>query len=36
MRMLDSGMGLREIRVAIDQSYANLINASTPTPYPPA
>jgi hypothetical protein len=36
MRMLDEGMSLREIRASIDRSYADQIEFSTPTPYPPA
>ena len=34
--MLDEGMALRDIRATIDHTYADLIEASTPTPYPPA
>jgi hypothetical protein len=34
--MLNEGKTLREIRVAIDKTYADLIDQSTPTPYPPA
>jgi hypothetical protein len=36
MRMLDQGKPLRDIRVAIDRKYADKIDFSTPTPYPPA
>jgi hypothetical protein len=36
MRMLDQGKSLRDIRVAIDRKYADKIEFSTPTPYPPA
>jgi hypothetical protein len=36
MRMLDQGKALRDIRVAIDRKYADKIELSTPTPYPPA
>lgn len=34
--MLANGASPREIRAAIDQQYADKINLSTPTPYPPA
>jgi hypothetical protein len=34
--MLDQGESLRDIRVAIDRKYADRIEFSTPTPYPPA
>lgn len=36
MRMLDQGKTPRAIRVAIDRKYADSIDYSTPTPYPPA
>jgi hypothetical protein len=36
MRMLDQGKSPRDIRVAIDRKYADKIEFSTPTPYPPA
>ena len=36
MRMLKTGKPLRVIRAAIDRTYADQIDASTPTPYPPA
>jgi len=36
MRMLDEGKGLRDIRAAIDRTYADKIEYATPTPYPPA
>ena len=35
MRMLDEGKSLREIRAAIDHTYRDQIEYSTPTPYPP-
>ena len=35
MRMLDQGKRPREIRAAIDRKYADKIDMSTPTPYPP-
>ena len=34
--MLDEGMTPREIRTAIDRTYADQIEFATPTPYPPA
>ena len=34
--MLDKGMNLRDIRVAIDRAYADNMDSATPTPYPPA
>ena len=36
MRMLHEGRSLRDIRVAIDNKYADTIEFATPTPYPPA
>ena len=36
MRMLERAKPLRAIRTAIDRKYADAIDASTPTPYPPA
>ena len=36
MRMFDQGKTPREIRAAIDRKYADKIDMSTPTPYPPA
>ncbi len=36
MQMLKQGVSPREIRAAIDAKYADLIDAATPTPYPPA
>jgi hypothetical protein len=35
MRMLGEGKSPREIRVAIDNKYADDIDFATPTPYPP-
>lgn len=35
-QMLEDGASPREIRAAIDAEYADSIDASTPTPYPPA
>ena len=35
MRMLQEGKTPREIRVAVDQTYADKIDYATPTPYPP-
>ena len=34
--MLDEGKAPRAIRAAIDRTYADKIEFSTPTPYPPA
>jgi hypothetical protein len=34
--MLDEGKTPRQIRAAIDHTYADKIDAATPTPYPPA
>ena len=34
--MLDKGMELRAIRVAIDRTYADNMDSATPTPYPTA
>jgi hypothetical protein len=34
--MVAEGKGPREIRAAIDRTYADKIESSTPTPYPPA
>jgi hypothetical protein len=36
MRMLDEGKAPRDIRAAIDRTYADKIQFATPTPYPPA
>jgi len=36
MLMVDKGKAPREIRAAIDRTYADQIEFSTPTPYPPA
>jgi hypothetical protein len=36
MQMLKQGLRPREIRAAVDAKYAHLIDAATPTPYPPA
>jgi hypothetical protein len=36
MRMLDEDKTPREIRAAIDRAYADDIEYSTSTPYPPA
>jgi hypothetical protein len=33
--MLGDGKAPREIRAAIDRTYADKIGSSTPTPYPP-
>jgi hypothetical protein len=34
--MLEQGMSPRDIRAAIDDTYAGQIDQATPTPYPPA
>jgi hypothetical protein len=34
--MVAEGRASREIRAAIDRTYADKIESSTPTPYPPA
>jgi hypothetical protein len=34
--MVAEGKAPREIRTAIDRTYADKIQSSTPTPYPPA
>ncbi len=36
MGMLREGLSPREIRAAVDAKYIDLIDAATPTPYPPA
>jgi hypothetical protein len=36
MNMHERGMSARGIRAAIDARYINLMDKSTPTPYPPA
>ena len=36
MHMLDQGKTPRQIRTAIDHSYADKMDHATPTPYPPA
>jgi hypothetical protein len=35
MQMLGEGKTPREIRAAIDQTYADSMKYATPTPYPP-
>lgn len=36
MQMLEQGLSPRAIRAAVDAKHADLIDAATPTPYPPA
>jgi hypothetical protein len=36
MQMNAKGMSPRAIRIAIDTTYADLIEKATPTPYPPS
>jgi hypothetical protein len=36
MTMKSQGLAPRAMRMRIDGTYADLIDASTPTPYPPA
>lgn len=33
--MLKDGLTPREMRIAIDRRYAEIIDRATPTPYPP-
>jgi hypothetical protein len=35
MQLLGQGKTPREIRAAVDRTYADKIDSSTPTPYPP-
>ena len=36
MQMLEQGMGVRQIRAAIDEKFAGQLENATLTPYPPA